>query len=144
MVNRPGGQMPKNANVICDGSLIVMGRCCAGHACLQSMLEYQIATSNQKPQNPTDINLQCTTMPMQCQCLRVNRKFIGILAGAFYGLLHRSIEQMQGKGCQDKENRKRKAQGLAYILQKNMNKKFSAKCQLRTILFQKLFLPFAV
>ena len=62
-------------------------------------------------------------MPMQCQCLRVNRKFIGILAGAFYGLLHRSIEQMQGKGCQDKENRKRKAQGLAYILQKNVNKK---------------------
>ena len=62
-------------------------------------------------------------MPMQCQCLRVNRKFIGILAGAFYGLLHRSIEQMQGKGCQDKENRKRKAHGLAYILQKNGNKK---------------------
>ena len=58
-------------------------------------------------------------MPM----LRVNRKFIGILAGAFYGLLHRSIEQMQGKGCQDKENRKRKAHGLAYILQKNVNKK---------------------
>ena len=55
-------------------------------------------------------------MPM----LRVNRKFIGILAGAFYGLLHRSIEQMQGKGCQDKENRKRKAHGLAYILQKKM------------------------
>ena len=33
---------------------IKMGRCCAG---LQFMLYYQIASSKQKPQNPTDINL---------------------------------------------------------------------------------------